>query len=33
MKDQPFMKLGDFYIGPNHVKEVEDSILPSKLIF
>jgi len=33
MRDQPFMKLGVFYIDLNHVKEVEDSILPSKLIF
>ena len=33
MRDQPFLKLGDFYIDLNHVKEVEDSILPSKLIF
>jgi len=33
MRDQPFMKLRDFYIDLNHVKEVEDSILPSKLIF
>ena len=33
MRDQPFLKLGDFYIDLNHVKEVEDSIPPSKLIF
>lgn len=33
MKDHSFVKLGEFYINVNHVKEVEDSILPSKLTF
>jgi hypothetical protein len=33
MRDEHFMKLGDFYVDLNHVKKVEDSILPCKLIF
>jgi hypothetical protein len=29
--EDSFMKLGDFYIDMNHVKELKESIQPSKL--